>query len=185
MEPPPPSASKCLCCKQPFLPSPRNRATQRFCSLPDCRKASKARSNRKWRDKNPGYDRGPENVERVRQWRAAHPGYSRGKKRKKPASALQDLVPTQVAPDQPLAKDAPPPASDFAPGAAPHDSRNAQGDEAALQDLVHTQDPLVLGLIDVLGGGALQESFVPFARRLVERGWRIKAQQRAKAAAGC
>lgn len=172
------------CCKRLFLPAPNNRATQRFCALPGCRKASKARSNRSWRDRNPGYDRGPEHVGRVRRWRAAHPGYSRGRKRKRPDAALQDFAPIQVAPDQPLEADAPPAASGFAPETPPDGSRNAPGDEMALQDFVHTQDPLLLGLIETIAGGALQESFVPFTRQLVERGRRIQARQWAHAAGG-
>jgi hypothetical protein len=45
--------------------------------------------------------------------------------------------------------------------------------ERALQDLVHLQNPLVVGLISVLAGDALQETLVLFARGLVERGERV------------
>ena len=114
MESLPPSARKCHCCNELFLPSPRSKATQRFCSAAACRKASKARPNQRWRAKNPGYSAG-------RKRPTAHP---------------------------------------------------------ALQDLVIPQGPLVVGLIATMLGGALQESFVPIARNLVERGRRVLAQNR-------
>lgn len=180
MEPPPISARKCLCCKGLFSPAPTNRGTQRFCSLAACRKASKARSNRQWRSKNAGYDRGPEQVERVRRWRAKNPGYGRGRRRSKPASALQDLVPSQAADLQPLAEKAAALPSDFTPGAAPGaGSCNAGASEeaGALQDFLPTQDPMVVGLISALLGDALQESFESFTRGLVEQGRRVLAAQ--------
>ncbi len=81
---------KCLHCKCLFRPDPRNRHHQRFCSKPDCRRASKAQSQRRWLSKaqNHDYFRGPEHVERVRAWRAAHPGY--GRKPLQESSALQE-----------------------------------------------------------------------------------------------
>jgi hypothetical protein len=123
---------------------------QRFCSAQACRKASKARSNALWRQKNPGYDRGPEQVARVQRWRAGHPGYSQGKRGKKPVAALQDLDPRQVTADQLLVKVEPGAASDFVPCEPPTSSCNgAPGAPGAL---------------------ALQESFGPVARNLVEQG---------------
>jgi hypothetical protein len=180
VEPPPISARKCLCCKGLFSPAPTNRGTQRFCPLAACRKASKARSNRQWRFKNPGYDRGPEQVERVRRWRAKSAGYGCGRRRPKPASALQDLVQSQVAHLQLVAEQVAALPSDFAPGAAPcpGSCNGARSEEApALQDFVHTQDPLLVGLITTILGDALQESFEAFSRRLVEQGRRVLAAQ--------
>ncbi len=180
VEPPPLSARKCQCCKASFFPALTNRATQRFCSLAACRQASKARSNRQWRSKNPGYDRGPEQVARVQRWRAQNPGYGHGKRRQKPALPLQDFVPPQVADSEPLAWDAPVAPSDFVPGAAPA-AASCNGvpalDEPPLQDFVPTQDPLVVGLIAAILGDALQESFGSLTRHLVEQGRRVLAAQ--------
>lgn len=158
------------------MPEPKSRATQRFCSARACRKASKARSTALWREKNPGYDRGPEQVARVQRWRAAHPGYYRGKGSKSAGPALQDLDPAQVAEVQPLAKQAPGAASDLFPcEPAPVCVHGAPGD-GALQDLDGIQLPLVVGLVLHLAGGALQESLGPVARHLVEQGQRALAQ---------
>jgi hypothetical protein len=170
---------KCLCCNGMFLPSPGNRATQRFCSEATCRKASRARCDRQWRHKNPGYHSGPEQVERVRQWRARHPGYSRGKRRGKAPPPLQDLAPAQVVAAPPLADDAAAPPRDFlqkAPASTSGYAATTSCNGAPLQDFVHPQDPLLVGLIATMLGGALQESFVPFTQELVERGRRVLAQ---------
>ena len=42
---------KCLNCGRLFRPDPRNRRHQRYCSAPDCRKASKAVSQARWLSK--------------------------------------------------------------------------------------------------------------------------------------
>ena len=72
-----PRRRRCACCQKLFLPEPRSRHCQRFCSQPACRKASKSASQAHWRGKpeNRDYWRGPEHVERVRAWRKAHPQY--------------------------------------------------------------------------------------------------------------
>jgi hypothetical protein len=90
----------CLCCKQLFIPDPRSRGRQRFCSKRDCRKASKKESQQRWASKpeNKDYWRGPEQVARVQAWRKNQPEYWRraAKKialqEKIPASPLQDVI---------------------------------------------------------------------------------------------
>lgn len=136
-------------------------------------------SQKKWLKRYPGYFCGPEHVERVRAWRAANPGYSRRKRRKPEApqssDALQDLVRDQAPQPQSVASDEEGPSRNFSQKqeeAAATESCN----DAALQDLVLMQDPLVVGLISVIAGDALQDSFVPFARQLVERGQRVLGQ---------
>ena len=42
---------KCRHCQVLFIPNPRNKDRQCFCRKPDCRKASKANSQRRWLDK--------------------------------------------------------------------------------------------------------------------------------------
>ena len=68
---------KCLHCGTFFIPDPRNRHHQQYCGEPECRRASKAASQRRWqsRPENADYFRGAENVARVQAWRKAHPGY--------------------------------------------------------------------------------------------------------------
>jgi hypothetical protein len=180
VDPSPLSARKCQCCSGFFLPARTNRATQRFCSLAACRQASKARSNRQWRSKNPGYDSGPEQVARVQRWRAQNPGYGHRNRRQKTPWPLQDFVPTQTPDPEPLTKDVPQAPRDFVPGTKPA-ATSCNGVPAqigpALQDFVHTQDPLVVGLIATILGDALQESFGSLTRHLVEQGRRVLAAQ--------
>ena len=68
---------KCCHCNEFFLPDARHRQRQRYCAAPQCRRVSKAASQRRWlsRPENRDYFRGPDNVERVRTWRAAHPDF--------------------------------------------------------------------------------------------------------------
>jgi len=49
----------------------RNATRQKYCNKAECKKASKAESQRKWLNKpeNSDYFRSHENVERVQQWR--------------------------------------------------------------------------------------------------------------------
>ena len=62
-----------------FAPEGRNAFHQSYCSKPECRRASKAASQRRWLAKpaNRNYFRDQENVRRVQEWRQAHPtGYA-------------------------------------------------------------------------------------------------------------
>lgn len=88
---------KCLCCGAWFIPDPRKRGRQRYCSEGRCRKASKAASQRRWliKSENESYFNGPEHVDRVRRWRHDHPGYWR-RNRAPAGAALQDLIDTQA-----------------------------------------------------------------------------------------
>src|ERR1035437_6236941 len=93
----PANRRKCPCCKAFFRADARNVRHQKYCAKPDCRKASKAASQRLWLSQPENYDyfRGPENVSRVRAWRDGHPGYGKGRRAKKSA-ALQDDCHAQV-----------------------------------------------------------------------------------------
>jgi len=172
---PPIYGIKCLCCSVLFTPAPNNRGRQRFCSTAACRKAAKSRSNQRWRQNNPDYDSGPQQVARVRQWRAKTPGYSRSKGRSKPSVALQDSAPTQPVDPQPLAcPEANPPSVLFQRELPQEPGANPCSVEA-LQDSASTQQALVAGLISTMMGDALQDTFSQFARKLVERGRRVLA----------
>jgi hypothetical protein len=170
-----PSSCKCLHCREFFVPCPNNRRTQRYCSKAECRKASKAVAQAKWLNKpqNRCYFRGPENVERVRRWREHHPGYWR-KKRSPPADALQDLAPIELSQIEPVTlSEGGLIAGDFAVDEAPRPAR-----AAALQDLASVQVPLLVGVVSLLVGDALQDRFAVFARQLVDRGKRVLAAER-------
>jgi hypothetical protein len=80
---------KCKYCRTLFIPDPRNANRQGYCSLPECRKASKRASQRRWlrKPENRDHFRGHVNVLRVQQWREKHPGYW-----KKSKDALQDSL---------------------------------------------------------------------------------------------
>lgn len=141
---------KCLHCNERHRCDPRNRGRQCFCGKPDCRRASKAASQRRWvaRAENQNYFRGAENCERVRQWRLAHPDYWRNK-RPAPEGTLQDISIPQVA-DKKLLE--------------------PSGISVALQDLCISQPALIVGLISVVTGHALQEDIVESARLFLNRG---------------
>jgi hypothetical protein len=144
-----------------FRADPRNAGHQKYCSEPNCRKASQAASRRAWlaKPENQDYFRGPENVARVQSWRAAHPEYWRrpkGQRATLPAAslALQDLCPTQVLEIAEESQSALPP---------------------ALQDLWRDQPAVLIGFIAQFTGSALQDDIARSTRRLLELGLDILA----------
>jgi len=141
---------KCCNCKKLFIPDPRNIKRQKYCRKPDCRKASKAASQRRWlaKPENQDYFCGPDNVKRVQQWREANPGYWRGK-RKNNKDALQDRLNPQPI---------------------ENNTDNAQFVNDALQDLLISQPPVLLGLIANFTGNALQDDIALTFKRLQKLG---------------
>ena len=144
------STFKCLHCNEQHRSDPRNRGRQCFCGKPDCRRASKAASQRRWveRTENQNYFRGAQNCERVRQWRLANPGYWRNK-RPAPERTLQEPSIPQATEKQSLVP---------------------SGISLALQDLCISQPALLVGLIAVMTGHALQDDIAESARRFINRG---------------
>lgn len=140
---------KCCHCKEFFVPDPRQRKRQRYCVTAECRRASKAASQRRWlaRPENRDHFCGSENVERVQAWRVANPGY--GKRARRRPAALQEMMKSQPAPAQEPA---------------------TQDDAVALQDVWRKQPPVLLGLIAHLTGMALQEEMAVMTRSLFTRG---------------
>src|SRR6266481_9815821 len=128
---------KCKHCSEFYLPDRRNVHHQRYCSEHACRKESKALSQRRWlqRPENQNYFRGPENRQRVKDWRKAHPGYW-PKKKSSMQVPLQDFFQAQVAHNEEL---------------------NPRVTSDALQDLFSMQPAVVVGLISMMTGSALQE----------------------------
>jgi len=128
---------QCLHCHEELLADCRNLGRQRFCHKPDCRRASKASSQRQWRSRpeNRDYFRGSDQCERVRRWRKANPDYWRSK-RPPPACALQDS-------------------------------------SVALQEICFAQPALIIGLIALVTGLALQDDIAACTRSLLNRGREI------------
>ena len=141
---------KCLCCNEMFHPDARNRRHQQYCAKDACRKASKAARQARWlaKPENQNYFRGSSNCERVRQWRLANPGYSRRKAASR-HDALQD-----VSNPQPIENVSP----------------VASCTRSPLQDVLSMQPALLVGLISVVTGHALQDDIAASARVFLNRG---------------
>jgi len=141
---------KCCNCKKLFRPDPRNAKRQKYCSQSDCRKASKASSQKRWLQKpeNRDYFRGPDNVQRVEHWRKAHPGYWR-RKPKANSYALQDALNQQ---------------------AIENNDNLAELASDALQDSLIWQPAVLIGLIAQLTGSVLQDDIAMAARRMQQLG---------------
>lgn len=146
---------KCPNCRCLFIPDYRNRTRQIFCGKPDCRKASKAKSQKKWLGKPENQDHfcGPTNVLRVQEWRKKNPGY--WKNAKKPV-ALQDSLKSQGADN------------------INDKSQNAGG---ALQDCLNGQHPVIIGLISNFIGSALQDDIAATLLRMQQSGQDILYSQ--------
>lgn len=146
----PSSARKCRCCNELLKVDYRNGHSQRYCSRPGCRRASKAESQKRWLAKaaNRDYFRGRENVQRVQTWRKTNPGY--WKKRTAPSQSASIPMPDGVKPGSPLV------------------TQPTQS-SLALQDICIT-DPVFIGLISMVTGSTLQEDIASTARRLEARG---------------
>jgi hypothetical protein len=141
---------KCLCCQEFYRPDHRNLRHQRNCSKAACRKESKAQSQHRWqqRPENQNYFRGPENSQRVKDWRKRHPGYWR-----KSEASVQ--VPLQ---------------EDCQEQVPPREEVTSEKRSCALQEVLLMQPAVVVGLISMMTGHALQEDIVATARVLVRKG---------------
>ena len=142
----------CRCCKEFFFPDYRNIKTQTYCSKLECRKASKAESQRQWSRNNPGYFKGSDHVERAREWRKANPGRSR---RKGSGGVLQDDCSRITLAKQEVIGRLPPAAKMSA---------------HVLQDFCLTQHPVIVGLIAHFTGAVLQDDIDAITRRLEQLG---------------
>ena len=140
----------CRHCKELFWPDSRNATRQEYCRKPECSRASKADSQKRWTEKpeNRNYFCGPTNVQRVQQWRKKHPGYWR-RKSEKTIHALQETLNQQPA--ESIRDTADPPFG-------------------ALQDIQNAQPIVLLGLIANFTGSALQDDIDITVRRLLQLG---------------
>ena len=182
----------CTHCGKGFSPKPPNYAKQTHCGKPECRKASKRASQRKWLNKpqNRSVFRGPENVRRVQDWRKKHPGYWRrdSKSENRPkSSTLQDNSESEVddreldmeinsaqfshattIPRQQLQDNIESQAADIQPDSCTSADNGAVSGEgepgSTLQDNWLSQPTVLLGLIVHLSGGTLQDNLVDVVR---------------------
>jgi hypothetical protein len=144
---------QCLHCQLDFIPDHRNIKKQKFCNrTPECKKASKAASQGRWRAKNPDYFTGSANVQRVQEWRQANP--DRSSRRAKP-TRLQD--------------DCPPKTTDIQ-DVTPQNTTPEISSTPALQDLSILKNPVFIGLIAHLTGLVLQDDIDAVASRLEQLG---------------
>ena len=141
---------KCLHCQALFHPDPRNVRHQKYCSETQCRKASKAASQRRWLNKasNKNYFRGAENVQRVQAWRQTHPGYWHANGSLSGFALQEDSLAQAV-------------------------ESNEQTEvlmNTALQDLLNQQSLIIIGLIAHLTDTALQDDIAEMGQRLIGLG---------------
>ena len=141
---------KCCHCNEFYLPDRRNLRHQRYCTAAICRKESKAESQRRWVQKpdNQNYFSGLQNSQRVKEWRKRNPGYWR-KKNPSSQEPLQDLCKTQVAQDEQV--------------------KTIEISDA-LQDVLVMQPAVMVGLISMMTGSALQEDIAATTRALLSKG---------------
>lgn len=157
--------STCRCCGQPFNPDFRNRHHQRFCRRPECRRASKAESQRTWLQKNQGNFTGHEHTERVQAWR-------KKKGCRHPASPPAGATTGAVSPGTP---------GDSDRGNGPEAEILLQDCSALLQDLI-VHNPLILGLIAHVFGCVLQDDFAGAISLLVRKASAARRRLRSSAA---
>ena len=144
------TTSKCLKCSEQYVPDHRNRRTQCYCAKAECRKESKAESQKRWlaKSENQNYFRGTGNTDRTRQWRKANHGYRR-KKKSAGKSVQQDFFDTQEV------------------GAV---DVVGLGREDAQQDLYTMQPALLVGIIAIMTGHVQQEDIAASVRSFLARG---------------
>ena len=145
---------KCQNCAGFYVPDVRNAGRQKYCQKPECRKRSKVVAQAKWRG-TPGNKDVDDDQRRVREWRAANPGYWR-RKGSRGVVALRDLLNPQLAISKQEAK---------------------QDEPVALQDLLKSQDPLVLGLVMHVADIALRDDIAGMAQRLITKGRAIMGER--------
>lgn len=144
-----PQRLKCRHCLELFKLDCRNAAKQQYCSKPECRRASKIASQRKWlaKPENKNYFQGPDNIQRVQEWRKRNPGYWR--KSRPGSTPLQDDSISKTMEQQ-------------------GDTENFTAH--ALQDLLSAYQPVLLGFLAHFTGFTLQDDIVNFGRRLQQLG---------------
>jgi len=123
---------------------------QRYCAEPECKRASRTRSQKRWLSKpeNRDYFAGPASTERVRQWRKANPNY--WKKRKPVNKApLQDLMDMYLADCNDVV---------------------VIENQKALQDFIKAQTAVMVGVVSLFSGVTQQDEIATILRACSNRG---------------
>jgi hypothetical protein len=146
----------CTHCGQLFAVNPRLGKRHRYCSEPECARASHRASHKKWQDQGDYklHYTSEDNVERVRSWRQRHPEYWKRKRRPKRLSNAKFAL-----------------TEDF----------SSILRYVALQDSIDTRLALEIGIISRLCGVALQDTIAKEIRRLIIRGHAILRNKPARA----
>ena len=141
---------RCKHCKELSAVDRRNMWHQRYCNKAECKRASKAASQKRWlrKPENRNYFKGGSQVQRVQEWRARNPGYWRKKN-----IALQEVIEVQVA-EKTIEK---------------------EDRVLALQDLIRRQALGFTGLISCLTGATLQEEIALTVTNLIKTGQDIQS----------
>lgn len=141
---------RCRNCKKLFIPDHRNQSRQKYCTRPECRKASKAESQKKWLSKpeNESYFKSKENILHVQEWRKANPGYWK-RNYKNGDIALQEILTAQ---------------------GSENITHNCQITKDALQEFLMAQSPVIIGLIAHFTGSTLQENISEYILRMQKSG---------------
>lgn len=175
---------QCIQCHTYFIPDHRNSDRQKFCHLPECRRASKAASQKRWLAKNPDHFKGPTNVFRVKEWRRNNPDWRKNMIRKK---ELQDgfpqIIPQKqndtsgITPEQaavlPLLQESCKPESSPKQDdirEIPPVAKIAKVSLSVLQDSWIAQQPVLIGLIAQFTGLVLQDDIACATSRLAQLG---------------
>ena len=151
---------KCCHCRRMFEPDFRNHGRQKYCSQAECRKESKAASQKKWLKKpeNKDHFKGLEHVERVKEWRGNNPGYSK--------RSVSDKDKTRIALQDPLIVQH-----------AEITNDNHSFDAKALQDSLERQHLVIVGLISQFTGLSLQDDIASTLTRMQQSGQDILYRQ--------
>src|ERR1700730_14918860 len=86
-----PIRRNCRCCRKFFTPDPFNSYHQVFCSKPDCQRASKAASQRRWAPKPHYRNYVRDAAVSVQAWRKRKPVYWRRKKKTSTSEMNQQI----------------------------------------------------------------------------------------------
>jgi len=140
---------KCRNCGELYRANPRSQGRQKYCSAPECRKASQAESWRKWfnRPENRDYYMGARQVARTQAWRQRNPCYWR--KRSKETNALPKVCLSQSIDNK-------------------ADTCSLTPD--ALPKGILSQPALIVGLIANLTGSALPKDIAESSRQFLHLG---------------
>ena len=101
---------KCLFCQTSFIPDPRNKHDQQYCSKTnECKRESNRAASGRYRQKHrDDKDKKEKECERVKKWQREHPDYWKTKKKAKiisPEALLRDMTQAQKVTSFPLLRD--------------------------------------------------------------------------------